>query len=134
MPKTWTKTEAFEFFGTKLTNARWSWSAASPSGDVVAIVLWQDAVMGKNGDLTYSDEMDLDAEWRKRPGHAERNRHLALSRDRLGGQFRAVIARAVDTTADPRKIAGCFPQEQAMWRLVSFDESTGAFTAEVIKN
>ncbi|MHC9420583.1 hypothetical protein ACYZX9_18500 [Sphingomonas citri] len=133
MPKTWTKTEAFEFFGAKLTNARWSWSGLSPEEDVVAIVLWQDGVRGKNGEMTYADDQDLDAEWRRRPGHAERNRHLALCRDKLDGRFRAVIARAVDTSADPRQIAACFPQEQAVWKLSSFDETTGAFTAEVVK-
>lgn len=132
MPRTWTKTEAFDHFGTKLTNTRWSWSGISPTGDVVALVLWQDAVKGRNGQLTYADDDDLDAEWRQRPGHAERIRHLAHSRDHLDGRFRAVIARAVDVNADPRDIAGCHPQQDVWWQLDEFDEATGAFKAHVL--
>ena len=100
-------------------------------GSVVALVLWQDAVKGRDGKLIYRDDSDLDAEWRQRPGHAERNRHLAHCRDNLDGRFRAVIARAVDVTADPRDIASCHPQEGVWWQLEDFDEQTGAFIAHV---
>ncbi len=131
MPRTWTKTDAFAHFGTMLTNARWSWSGIAPDGSVVALVLWQDVVKGRDGRLTYLDDEDLDAEWRRRPGHTERVRHLAICRDRHDGRFRAVIARAVDATADPRDIASCHPQEGVWWRLDEFDEATGAFRAHV---
>lgn len=118
-------------FGTKLTNARWSWSGIAPNGSVVALVLWQDVVKARDGCLTYFDDEDLDAEWRRRPGHTERVRHLAICRDRHDGRFRAVIARAVDITADPRDIASCHPQEGVWWRLDEFNEATGAFRAHV---
>lgn len=131
MPRTWAKTEAFEHFGAKLTDARWSWSGIAPDGSVVAVVLWQDVVKGRNGELTYADEDDLDAEWRRRPGHAERVRHLAHCRDALDGRFRAVIARAVDVDADPRDIAACHPQQGMWWRLDHLHEATGAFRAHV---
>jgi hypothetical protein len=39
MSRAWTKTEAFDRSGTRLTNTRWSWSGISPAGDVVALVL-----------------------------------------------------------------------------------------------
>ncbi len=133
MPRTWTKTEAFNQFGAKLTNTRWSWSGVSPAGDVIALVLWKDSVKVRDGIFTYADEDDLNAEWRTRPGHAERVKHLAHSRDELGGRFRAVIARAVDEGADPREIAACYPQEGVWWQLDRFDERTGAFTASVVK-
>lgn len=131
MPRTWTKTEAFESFGTRLTNARWSWSGIAPDGSVVAVVLWQDVVKGRNGELTYADEDDLEAAWRQRPGHAERVRHLAHCRDALDGRFRAVIARAVDVDADSRDIASCHPQHGVWWRLDHLDEASGAFRASV---
>lgn len=131
MPRTWTKTEAFDHFGTKLTNTRWSWSGIADDGGTVALVLWQDVVKGRNGELTYEDEDDLDADWRRRPGHFERIRHLAHARDELGGRFRAVIARAVDVTADPRDIAACHPQQGVWWQLDHLDEETGAFRAHV---
>jgi len=132
MPRAWTKTDAFEYFGTHLTNTRWSWSGISQDGSVVALVLWQDVVKGRNGKLVYRDDDDLDAEWRKRPGHSERIRHLAHCRDELGGRFRAVIARAVDKDADPRDISSCHPQQGVWWQLDDLDEDTGAFRAHVL--
>ena len=132
MSRAWTKTDAFAHFGVTLDNVRWSWSGMSPDGSAVAVVLWQDAVKGRGGQLTYADDEDLDAEWRQRLGHDARIRHLVHSRDRLDGRFRAVIARAVDVTADPREIASCFPQEGVFWQIDSLDEDTGAFTAYVL--
>lgn len=131
MPRIWTKTEAFAHFGTELTNARWSWSGIAPDESVVAPVLWQDGVKRREGRLTYFDDDDLDGEWRRRAGHTERARHLAICRDRHEGRFRAVIARAVDPAADPRDIASCHPQEGVWWRLDEFDGTTGAFRAHV---
>lgn len=133
MARTWNKTEAFQHFGTRLTNTRWSWSGISDDGQVVALVLWQDAVKGRDGKLVYRDDEDLDAEWRQRPGHAERIRHLAHCRDELEGRFRAIIARAVDKDADPRDIASCHPQEGVWWQLDHFDEESGAFTAHAVR-
>lgn len=92
LPRTWTKTDAFAHFGTTLTNARWSWSGIAPDGSVVALVLWQDVVKGRDGRLTYSDDEDLDAEWRRRPGHTERVRHLAICRDRHDGRIHPLKA------------------------------------------
>lgn len=46
-------------------------------------------------------------------------------------RFRAVIARAVDVTADPRDIASRHPQEGVWWRLDEFNAATGAFRAHV---
>jgi len=132
VPRTWTKTDAFGHFGVMLANTRWSWSGVSRDNDVVALVLWKDAVKASNGAFTYADDDDLDAEWRKRHGHGDRVRHLILCRDRLDGRFRAVIARAVDVDADPREIAACYPQEGVWWKIDKFDENTGAFTAHVI--
>lgn len=132
MPKNWTKTKAFAHFGVRLDNVRWSWSGVSADGSTVAVVLWQDAVKGREGQLTYADDEELDARWRERLGHDARIRHLAHCRDRLNGRFRAIIARAVDVDADPREIASCFPQEAAVWQLDHLDEDTGAFTAHAM--
>lgn len=106
----------------------------SPDGGTVVLVLWRDGIKGKNGDLTYADEDDLDAEWRSRPGHHARTRHLKHSIDCLKGRFRAVIARAVDVNEDPRRIASCHPQEAAVWQLDRFDGQTGTFAAHVVRD
>ena len=53
--ETWNKTTSFEHFGIGLTNTRWSWAGKSDDDAEVALVLWQDGVKGRNGDLTYND-------------------------------------------------------------------------------
>lgn len=133
MPRSWSKTEAFEHFGAQLENVRWSWSGVSEDGQTVVLVLWQDGVKGKGGELRYHDDEDLDAAWRQRIGAKRRIEHLKHAIENLGGRFRAVIAKAVDTTADPRQIEKCFPQQNAFWQIDSFDEATGAFTAHVVR-
>lgn len=133
MRETWNKTTAFEHFGVHLVNTRWSWSGRSNDGSVVALVLWQDGVKGKAGNFVYDDTEEPTAAWRSRPGSTERTALLKHCRDQLDGRFRAVIAIAVDLTADPRQIARCFPQKDVFWQLDEFDESTGAFSAHVIR-
>lgn len=133
MRETWNKTTAFAHFGIDLVNTRWSWSGRSADQSEIALVLWQDGVKGKNGDLTYDDTEDPTAEWRSRPGSTERTQLLKYCRDHLGGRFRAVIAVAVDVAADPRQIARCFPQKDVYWQLDVFDETSGAFTARVVR-
>lgn len=134
MPRQWNKTEAFGHFGVPLENARWSWSGVSEDGATVALVLWQDGIKGKGGQLTYRDDEELEAEWRNRIGARRRIEHLKHSVEHLGGKFRAVIAKAVDPEADPRQIEKCFPQEGLWWKIETFDPSTGAFKAQIVRN
>ena len=54
MPDTSNKTTSFENFGVKLVKARWSWSGSSEDASVLALVLWQDRIKGKNGDVSYA--------------------------------------------------------------------------------
>ena len=133
MRETWTKTTAFEYFGAVLVNTRWSWSGRSEDGSVVVLALWQDGVKGRNGDLTYGNTDEPDAERRSSPGETERTNFLKHCRDYLDGRFRAVIAIAADVNADPRQIERCFPQKDAFWQLDEFDEATGAFQAHIIR-
>jgi hypothetical protein len=133
VPKTWTKTSAFGHFNVPLENVQWSWSGISDDKSTVAVVLWQDGVKGRGGAPTYHDDDDLEAEWRDRIGNHRRIQHLKHAVEHLGGRFRAVIAKAVDVTADPRKIERCFPQEGAFWEVDYLDESTGAFRAHIVR-
>jgi len=134
VPKEWTKTDAFAHFGVTLDNVQWSWSGVSADRDTVAVVLWQDGVKGRNGALVYLDNEELDAEWRDRIGNKYRIKHLRHAMDHLDGKFRAIIAKALDVNADPRKIAKCFPQEDVFWKIDSLDNITGAFTAHVLRD
>ena len=131
MPRNWSKTDAFASFGVRLRNPQWSWSGQSDDHRTVAVVLWQDGVKGRNGQLTYADFGEPDAEWRQRLGAKARIEDLILCRDELDGRFRAVIAVAVDRDADPRQIKTCHPQPSAWWRLDEFNPVTGEFSAHV---
>lgn len=105
----------------------------SKDAETVAVVLWQDGVKGRDGALVYLDDQDPEAEWRQRIGNKRRIQHLKHAREALNGKFRAIVAKAVDVNADPRKIEKCFPQEGVVWKLDSLDEETGAFTAHVLR-
>jgi len=105
----------------------------SADGKTVALVLWQDGIKGRNGELRYHDDEDLAAEWRQRIGAARRSEHLKHAVNHLGGRFRAVIAKAVDSSTDPRQIEKCFPQEGVEWQIETFDDQTGAFRAYVLR-
>jgi hypothetical protein len=42
MPRNWTHTQAFAYFGTKPKNVQWSWSARNATTKIVVVTLWQD--------------------------------------------------------------------------------------------
>ncbi len=130
MPGQWSKTDAFAHYDVEMENTRWSWSGVSEDGKSAVLVLWADGVRrDADGSFIYVDDKDLDAAWRRRPGHSARVRHLLHVRDELGGKFKAIIARPEDVKASPRKIASCYPHEGVIWTLTKFDPATGAFAA-----
>ncbi len=93
------------------------------------MTMWQDEIR-REGDAIVYQSYPRRRE-RKRPGASERLENLLWARERCGGLVRVVIMRAKDTKADPRSIAGCFPQDRLVMRITSIDEATGAFRAEV---
>ena len=134
MPRQWSKTEAFAHYDVEMENTRWSWSGVSADGRSAVLVLWADRIRrDPDGKWIYEDERDLDAAWRKRSGHTARVRHLTHISDELGGKFNAIIARAEDVNASPRKIASCYPHEGVIWTLTRFDPTTGAFAASAAR-
>jgi hypothetical protein len=130
MSRRWSKTDAFAHYDVEMENTRWSWSGISDDGRSAVLVLWADRVRrDPSGNFIYEDDKDLDAAWGRRPGHSARVRHLIHVRDELGGRFNAIIARAEDVNASPRKIDSCYPHEGVIWTLTKFDPSSGAFAA-----
>ena len=104
-----------------------SWSGVSDDMRTVAVVLWQDGVKGRGGELTYHDDDDLGAEWRNRIGNQRRIQHLKHAVEHLDGRFRAMLMR---TRARLRR---CFPQEGVIWVIDYLDEPTGAFRAHIVR-
>ena len=135
MSRQWSKTDAFAHYNVEMENTRWSWSGVSDDGTSAVLVFWADGVRrDADGNFIYADDDDLDADWRRGPGHTARVRHLCHVQDILGGKFNAVIARAEDKNASPRKIASCYPHEGVTWTLTKFDPSTGAFAARATRS
>lgn len=129
----WTLTKAYEYFGAKPVNPRWSWSAKSSDGRVVVLTIWEDEVKILNGTMVldvYGNPRLAD--WTNRIGNRERIRNLLWARDQCGGLFRVVMNRAKDINASPRSILATFPHETLVMRLTDLNEITGEFRAESV--
>lgn len=132
MAKEWTKTEAFAYFGAILTNVRWSWSARTPDGKMVILALWSDRFSRRKNPVEYEEVLgDRSPVWIARPGNRERSANLIWARDHCAGVFRVVMARAKDTSAEPREIDDCFPKDDLFMRMTYLNEATGQFGAMV---
>jgi hypothetical protein len=119
-----THTKAFEHFGAKPANPRWSWSARCPKG--VVATFWQDLFKKRDGKLVYVDSL----KGNMRHGARELMRNLAHAWANFNGELKVIIAVPKDANAAQRSIKVCFPSKLIM-RLVHLDLETGAFVAEV---
>ena len=129
MSRVWNKTEAFEYFGTKQKNPRWSWSARSEDGNTVVVTLWQDHFI--DGGRKYLGQGITTL--KTRLGHTELMENLRWALDNCDGVVRAVMAVAKDTKADPRSIAKCFPHPTLRMRIVEFEPDKRRFLLERIE-
>ncbi|MEI7059380.1 hypothetical protein WBG06_26405 [Nocardioides sp. CCNWLW239] len=128
--KTTTLAEAFAFFGTFPDNPRWSWSAVSPDLKSVAVTIWETEV-GADGSIDVFGNPGL-ADWTSKPGNRERIRNLKLARENCGGLFHVIWVTARDLNENPWTIAGRYPEEHFMMKLVELDEVTGEFSAVLV--
>ena len=132
MPQTYTKKSSFDFYATKPSNPRWSWSARSEDGKTVAITCWIDRF--EHGTALYRSHTRIGGDdWQSRPGHNEMIGNLAWARDNCEGEVRVVVAVSRDPNANPRSIKECYPQPNLRMRVMGLDEATGDFVLERIK-
>jgi hypothetical protein len=129
MPKHYSHSDCFEFFGVVPRNTRWSWSGRSDDGKDIAVTLWQDRFEDK-GRIYRSWNTDRPGEWKSRPGFVELIENLALARDNADGAVHVILAQARDRDANPRSIARCFPQPSLKMRVIELDEEEGTFVLE----
>jgi hypothetical protein len=129
VPKKYSHTQCFDFFGVVPRNTRWSWSGRSEDGTRVAVTLWQDRFEDK-GRLYRSWSTDRPGEWRSRPGFVELIENLAHARDHTGGLVHVILAVAKDKDAAPRSIDRSFPQPSLRMRVTELDEDEGRFVLE----
>jgi len=126
----WTRTGAFEHFGTRPRNIRWSWSARNEATATVVATLWRDQFEREDGRLVYVRPAPEPGR-RRRPRLTELVENLAWAEDHCDGRFRVIIADVVDGLASTRRIKECSPSPLTM-KLVLLDRDTGAFKAEAV--
>jgi hypothetical protein len=129
VPKDYSHSDCFSFFGTTPRNTRWSWSGRSADGRDVSVTLWQDRFEEK-GRVYRSWQTDRPGEWKSRPGFVELIENLAHARDHADGLVHVIMAQARDRSASPRSIARCFPHPNLKMRVVELDEEEGTFVLE----
>jgi hypothetical protein len=129
MAKKRTRRAAFEYFGMKQCNVRWSCSAKSADGEIVVVTLWQDKFENRDGRRVY-ERLGFD---HGAPGTLPRERelmeNLVWAHEQCGGRFSVIVAIAKDISAHPRAIEDCFPSKMVM-KVTHLNPITGAFTAE----
>ena len=117
MPKEYSHTGCFDFFGTVPRNERWNWSGRSADGKAFAVTLWQGRIEEK-GRIYRSWKTDRPGEWPSRPCFVELIENLAVARDHAESMVSFILAAARDRDAVPRSIARCFPQPNHEMRVV----------------
>jgi hypothetical protein len=131
LPKEYSHSDCFNFFGVVPKNIFWSWSGRSADGKNVAVTLWQDRFEEK-GRLYPSWQTDVPGEWKSRPGFVELIENLATAREQANGVVHVIIARAKDPKASPRSIARCFPHPTLKMRVAELNTDEGTFLLERI--
>src|SRR5699024_248790 len=120
--KTTTLADAFAFFGTRPANPRWSWSAVSPDSKTVVVTIWEHEVSA-DGSIDCFDDPNL-ATWTSKPGNKERIRNLQIARVNCDALFHVIWVRARDPDEEPLTIAGRYPEQHIMMKLIKLDEET----------
>jgi hypothetical protein len=111
-------TDIFAQRGVALTNKRWSWGGFDRDGKV-HLNMWADRFEG--GQYVFPPN---------RGTKNSRNELITLIKHALehnDGRFGAVMSRAEDVRAMPRKVASS--RSVPDMRVIEFDEHTGAFKA-----
>ncbi|ATG51371.1 hypothetical protein CFK38_07405 [Brachybacterium vulturis] len=128
--KTTTLAAAFSFFSTYPDNPRWSWSAVSPDSKTVAVTIWEHEV-GDDGSIDCFGDPGLTT-WTSKPGNQERIRNLQIARDNCDALFHVIWVTARNLEENPWTIAGRYPEEHFMMKLIDLNEVTGEFSAVLV--
>ena len=134
MRNKWTHSTAFEFFGVKPKNPRWSWSGRNEQTKTVVHTLWQDSFKREGDTLMYERTHGLrNSATINKPAYNEFAENMEYARRDCNGEFNVIIARAKDTKVNPRSIEECWPAPKLRMKIRSFDISTGLLVAEALQ-
>ena len=129
-----TKTEAFQKFNIKLRNTRWSWSGISTDMKHVASTIWMDEFSVDDGVYKTKVNEEWNYDWRSDRGNLDRIEHFKHCRDELNSMFWVVFVKPKKIIFnEPREAESHRPFTKMMFKLTSFDEKTGLFTSESVK-
>tara|TARA_B110000967_G_C18491082_1_gene366828 strand:+ start:152 stop:571 length:420 start_codon:yes stop_codon:yes gene_type:complete len=131
------KKQAFAYFGISQKNEVWSWSGISDNQETVALTIWIDqcdwikkdrkyvtSIFNKNNEL-----------WRDLPGNKERIEIIKYCINNLGSRFRAIFITPVKKGVfdETREIKSVRPYDKCFFKILEFNEITGEYTAESIR-
>ena len=124
---------AFEKLGYRVSIPRQDWSAENDSG--VCITLWRSEVAWGSRPIGIDTRAHCSPleDWRSKPGNQKRKQHLKRAWTDFDGWVDVVI---VDGTLG-EGVDGAYPwlaqeRQNCRWRVTSFDEQTGHFSADVV--
>jgi hypothetical protein len=96
----------------------------------VVITLWQDRLVSRDKQLTYSHSPDDG--WFESPGQKELRDNLVWCDDHCDGLFKVVLVTAKDPGSIPREVESSDPVNSYQMKLTSLDRSNGAFSAVAV--
>jgi hypothetical protein len=128
MRKHRTRKSAFEQFGLRPANIRWSWSAKDTARKLVVMALWDDHLAVREGSHFYQRLAVNPLNPPKSNGYRELMRNLAYVRDECDGVVHIIIDIAINYDIDPRKVKHCWAIDKPL-KLLSLNEETGAYSA-----
>jgi hypothetical protein len=127
-----TLAKCFAHFGAVCASRRFSKSAVTQDGQTVVVAMWEDEVQRLGDRVVYESRYKPRLKGKVRGVDSELIANLKWARDHCFGLVRVVMLAAEDVTAEPRKIACCYPNDSLVMRITGFDSHTRTFRAESV--
>ena len=125
--------KAFSELGYKLSNHQNDWSAESDRG--VCVTIWEKEIVPKEQLPWFDSKLHAGPleKWNSKTGNSKRKLHLARALKEFAGKVDVVILKGPPgenyEDADPWLVES----RKGQWQIETFDESTGHFSARVVR-
>lgn len=129
MKPSWTLSTCFEYFGAARSRRHFSGSAISRDGATVVVAMWEDEIVRQGSQATYRSRFGPALRGKSRGVSQQWITNLKWAIARCGACVRIVVLTPEDAEANPRVIRSCYPDDDLIMRITSFDATTGFFQA-----